>query len=465
MKVLFIAGWAGDTQRYRAWHQAEQLWFANIPAAIRLADDPMLVADLLDYDTFIFCRASYSPLIAACLAWIQDRGYLALYDSDDLVFRPDLAPHVDLLYQMPAADTALHLRQFAANRATLDQCDFALTSTPYLAQQVVEHCGKQAFVNRNSLNDDQLLYSTLAYNARQQRIKSRQPDDPIVLSYLSGSPSHRRDFAPLAPALARIMAAHPNVVLLIGGFLSLLDTELFQYEGTPRIRRAPFVPWRALPAIQGQADINLAPLELDNPFALGKSELKYFEAGACGVPTIASPTPSFQAAIRQGDNGLLATTAEEWEACITRLLDTDEREHIALSARADVLSGYTPEKRATEFAPLLQDLWQRKQVVAASQPQRGDNLAWLEAEAIARLHRFAAEQARLTDTQLIAQYLPDYAPQPLAPSGQGDLEQRIAELESALTTSEQQRKQQADLLQRISNGRVMRLLNRLTGNR
>jgi glycosyltransferase involved in cell wall biosynthesis len=489
MKALFVAGWAGDTQRYRAWHQAEQLWFADIPAAVRLADDPMLIADLLDYDTFIFCRASYSPLIAATLTWIQDRGLLSIYDTDDLIFRPELASHVDLLYNMPPADTALHLRQFAANRAALEQCDFVLTSTPYLAQQVNEHTNKQAFVNRNSLNDDQLSYSTEAYNQRQQRLAARKEGDPIVISYLSGSPSHSRDFALCAPALARIMAAHPEVTLLLGGYLSLADTDLFQYEGTARIRRAPFVPWRALPAVQAEADINLAPLELTNPFALGKSELKYFEAAACAVSTIASPTPSFQEAITNGENGLLAETDEQWEAAISQLLDPAERERIGQSARADVYSRYTPEVRATTFAPLLADLWQRKQATAAAQPQRGDNLAWLEAEAIARLHRFAAEQSRLSDAQLIAEYLPDYParthPQPLpvggeidsSPAGGGGegvredtpaiaaLQSHLAELEARLIASERQRNEQADLLRRISSGRVMRVLNWLTGKR
>ncbi len=509
MKALFIAGWAGDTQRYRAWHQAEQLWFADIPAAVRLADDPMLIADLLDYDTFIFCRASYSPLIAAALTWIQDRGLLALYDTDDLVFRPELAPQIDLLYQMPPADTALHLRQFAANRATLAQCDFTITSTPYLAAQVTAHSGKQAFVNRNSLNDDQLSYSTAAYDARRKRLAGRNPGDPIVISYLSGSPSHSRDFALAAPALARVMASNPDVTLLLGGYLSLGGTALERYESTARVRRAPFVPWRALPAIQAEADINLAPLELTNPFALGKSELKYFEAAACGVPTIASPTPSFKEAMRVNDNGLLAERDADWEATIRQLLDPAERERIGKAARDDVYSRYTPEVRATEFSALLTDLWQRKATTVTPQPQRGDNLAWLEAEAIARLHRFAAEQARLTDGQLIAAYLPDYQnPSPkgggwervredattvgngenadvgaqfIAPSDAGNeqgrdksrpyddditqLQAQIADLETQLAASERQRKEQADLLRQISKGRVMRLLNWVTGKR
>ena len=55
------------------------------------------------------------------------------------------------------------------------------------------------------------------------------------------------------------------------------------------------MPWRKLPEIQVQFDINLAPLEIDNPFGQSKSEIKYVEAALLRVPTIASPSDSYSA--------------------------------------------------------------------------------------------------------------------------------------------------------------------------
>ena len=41
--------------------------------------------------------------------------------------------------------------------------------------------------------------------------------------------------------------------------------------------------WRELPWIIAQTDINLAPLEMDNPFCQAKSEIKFVEAALVGV--------------------------------------------------------------------------------------------------------------------------------------------------------------------------------------
>ncbi len=57
----------------------------------------------------------------------------------------------------------------------------------------------------------------------------------------------------------------------------------------------------------------------------------------------------------------------------------------------------------------------------------------------------------------------------IAPSGDSvnvaQLQARVADLEAQLAASERQRAEQADMLRRISNGRVMRLLNWVTRKR
>jgi glycosyltransferase involved in cell wall biosynthesis len=70
-----------------------------------------------------------------------------------------------------------------------------------------------------------------------------------------------------------------------------------------------FVPLDQLPNEIAQFDVNLAPLEVGNPFCEAKSELKYFEAALAGVPTIASPTGPYRRAIRHGETGFLVPPA------------------------------------------------------------------------------------------------------------------------------------------------------------
>ena len=50
-------------------------------------------------------------------------------------------------------------------------------------------------------------------------------------------------------------------------------------------------------AVFEQIDINVVPLQQKDSFAQARSNLKYIEAGAWGIPTIASPASAYREAI------------------------------------------------------------------------------------------------------------------------------------------------------------------------
>jgi hypothetical protein len=121
-----------------------------------------------------------------------------------------------------------------------------------------------------------------------------------------------------------------------------------------RVKHIPFCPWQSLPGLLAQLDINLAPLELDNPFCQAKSEIKYVEAGLVKVPTIAAATEAFQAAIHDGDNGRLALTPDDWEQALAQLvLDGELRLAMGERAYLDTLARYHPLVRARELLVTL----------------------------------------------------------------------------------------------------------------
>ena len=94
---------------------------------------------------------------------------------------------------------------------------------------------------------------------------------------------------------------------------------------------------RAAPSEIARFDINLAPLEVGNPFVEAKSELKFFEAAICDVPTIASPSGPHKRAIQHGENGLLASTADEWARALAQLVaDEQLRKRIGREAHRRV---------------------------------------------------------------------------------------------------------------------------------
>jgi len=117
-----------------------------------------------------------------------------------------------------------------------------------------------------------------------------------------------------------------------------------------RIDRLPFLPWPDLLAEVARADVQLAPLRPDDPFSDAKSEVKYLEAGALGIPTVASPTDAFRRAIVSGRNGMLAADLAAWEDALLRLIDDPGlRARLGNAAHRDVFLHATPEARVASL--------------------------------------------------------------------------------------------------------------------
>jgi len=67
-------------------------------------------------------------------------------------------------------------------------------------------------------------------------------------------------------------------------------------------------------------DAVICPLPEDDEFSRCKSELKYVEAGAMGVPVVASRMPQFFEVIHEEENGLFASSPEEFAEQVMRLM-------------------------------------------------------------------------------------------------------------------------------------------------
>jgi glycosyltransferase involved in cell wall biosynthesis len=152
------------------------------------------------------------------------------------------------------------------------------------------------------------------------------------VGYFSGSATHQRDFAECEAALLDIMERHPEIRLRLVGYL-VLGPQWDRYRD--RIERIGFLAAADLLRCIAETDINLAPLELGNPFCEGKSELKFFEAALVGVPTVASATETFRDAVEDGISGLLVRDTAEWRRALELLIASESRRKaIGEAARA-----------------------------------------------------------------------------------------------------------------------------------
>ncbi len=344
--VLFVSGSFGAMERYRCANPREQLALAGVRTRLLRGADDEAVREAGRHEVVVLHRLPFTPTVAEIVDAARRSGAPVLFDIDDLVFDPGLCDRIDALDWMERAEAALFRQSFAAQRRTLASCDGAIVPTEPLAE-AVRALGLRSWIHPNAPGLELLELSREARRAR------RVEPGRIVLGYASGSRTHNRDFAEVSPALLRLFGEIPALELHVVGYLDL-DAAWDPFRD--RVKFLEFVPWRQLPAVLATFDVNLAPLEHGNPFCEAKSELKWLEAAAVGLPTVASPTAPFREVIRHGETGFLAAKEEEWVDAI-RLLAADpfRRQAVGAAAAERLEAAYAPKTLGGALAKILSD--------------------------------------------------------------------------------------------------------------
>jgi len=257
-------------------------------------------------DVLVICRTRYDDAVARLVERARARGVTVLFDVDDLVIDPSYIHFImDALGVSPDDEQNWDywFSYIGRLRATLDLCDGAIATTRTLADHIEQVTGGLPcgvipnFLNRRQTEISDVVRATKRSNGYQR-------DGRVLMGYLSGSPTHKRDFEIASPALAAAMGRHSDLDLRIVGFIEI-NEHLAPFAD--RIERVPLQDYFNLQRVAAACEFCIAPL-LMNSFNACKSELKFFEAGIVGCPVIASPIPSYADAITEGVDGFLATT-------------------------------------------------------------------------------------------------------------------------------------------------------------
>jgi len=281
----------------------------------------------------VICRARYNARVAYMVARARARGIPVLFDCDDLVFDPGRAHLLVDSLGVDSSSEAIWDYWFAYPGrlgATLRLCDAFVTTNEYLAERALEcHPRLRTAIVPNYLNPEQQDLSQSCYRAKQNSGWAR--DGRIHIGYFSGTPSHARDFAIVAPAIGRLLARDPRIVLRVTGYLDP-DQELMRYRD--QIEFYPLQDFLNLQRLIAEVEINIAPLQ-DNTFTNCKSELKFFEAAICGTLTLATPTFTFRNSIVDGKTGFLVPSYD-WDLALQEAVavveDKSRYETIAIAA-------------------------------------------------------------------------------------------------------------------------------------
>ena len=339
-RVLFLSGAPRSAGHvYRVEHAVAALAAEGWQASWLPLDDAGVPAAVGEADLVTAFRATWGESLAAVRERCTALGIPLVHDIDDLVFDPAViaSGQIAFIDRLPEERRQSWLTAAALHRRAIAASDACVVTTAALATAAAVVVPR-VYVLRNGLSAAMLA---AAFQARGNPQPSAS-DGRLRLGFASGTPTHHRDFATIAPALADLLAQRSDVDLIIVGHFDLAAVpELVPHAA--RIEVRPAVSLLELHAEVARFDINLAPLEMDNPFCEAKSPIRCTTAALVGVPSVVAATAPLVAAVVDGETGLVARSLEDWTTMITRLLDDPVgRTALGEAARVDAIARFGP---------------------------------------------------------------------------------------------------------------------------
>jgi glycosyltransferase involved in cell wall biosynthesis len=279
-------------------------------------------------------------------------GMALAYDLDD-----------DLLHVPPGHADARALRgQAALVRQLLARADAVLVSTPALAARLAP-MRDDARVVPNGIDERLWLADGDALRTRRQ--------GPVRILFM-GTATHGRDFALVAPALARLQETFgARVSCDMIGVTTRDDVPPWinrLWPGGVAGQSYPgFVNWITQTA---PWDIGIAPLA-DTVFNRAKSALKTLDYAALGTAILASDVAPFRGSLADGRGGRLVTNTEAaWTDALDRLIRHPRlRRDLAVGARTALLESGTLAAQAPARLAVWRDIAEGKLNGRARAPQ------------------------------------------------------------------------------------------------
>ena len=282
--------------------------------------------DLFGYDVVVVQQPRGREWVAL-IRDLQARGVRVLYEIDDLL---------DAVRKTAGHEHAKAFdRQWVvASEMAMRVCDGVICSTAFLARRYAS-VNPQVSVCRNGL--DLRRYDL-----------TRLPRETVTIGWAGGA-GHEAAVKPWLPAVREVLRARPQARFMTVGapYAELLEDEF----GPERAIALPFGQLEAYPAAMSNFDVALAPAAPAN-FFRAKSDLRWLEASALGIPVVADP--GVYPDVEHGVTGLHAASPAEAAEHLSALCGSRElRERVGAAAREVVTRTRRIEVVAEEWRAVL----------------------------------------------------------------------------------------------------------------
>lgn len=256
---------------------------------------------------------------------LKARGIKVLYEIDDYLHGVGKQPSHDYARFY----TKAHLQQY---EMCMRVCDGIICSTDYIARRYAKF-NRNLYVCRNGLD--------------VERYALTRPERETVNIIWAGATGHMNTVIPWVNATLPVMLEFKRTCFVSLGQPGLARPINEILPGDNRAVGIPFTQIECYPAAMTMGDIALAPAG-QTTWYRGKSDLRWLEAGALGIPIIADP--DVYPDIEHGVNGFHARTPQEASECLRALVrDADLRNSVGAAAREYVHSERTSAIAASQW--------------------------------------------------------------------------------------------------------------------
>mgnify|MGYP001220161347 CR=1 FL=1 len=269
----------------------------------------------------------------------KEKNIPLIYEIDDDLLNIEKS-HPEYEFYSSRSNSVLYL---------LENADAITVSTEELKNRYVKH-NKNIWVIKNAL--DEKLWC---------KKSNKKSGDSIKIGYI-GSFTHDNDLLIIKNAIINLKQKYAQKNIQIDFYVIgvMKDSDKEPWINTIKIPNnkkvyPEFVKWLKETV---NFDFALAPLA-DNNINKSKSELKYLEYTALGLPGIYSDNGPFSEAISNEKNGLLVNenSSKAWEDQISKLIDDKALySKILDNATKDIIDHYLLKNRVKEWDNLLSEL-------------------------------------------------------------------------------------------------------------
>ena len=264
------------------------------------------------------------------------KRHKVIFDFDDSIWLLDTSPENKKFEFLKNSDKT---------KTNIAHAHTVIAGNKYLANYAVQFNNQVVIIPTTIDTDFHKPKNTVLDYARTDRTQS---DNKIVIGW-SGSISTIKHFESSIPFLKTIIAKYPNKIEIhVIGQASYSNPEIEIISKS----------WSAATEVDDLNCFDIGIMTLpDDEWAKGKCGLKGLSYMACGIPTIMSPVGVNKDIIQHGFNGFLATTEQEWEDCLSELIESSElRQQIGDAGRTTIVKNYSVNANKHRYLEVLNSL-------------------------------------------------------------------------------------------------------------